>query len=187
MFLLKYEDRPCSHSEFVDFWSAQYDPGKDADRDYWQNITSPFTPEKVRNLFKWKNGSKLSATKESSVEKHFVANVGLLSQIPKDESAAKFLARFPYGGPIFRIFWLHCWRPELFPIYDMHVHRAMEFIEKRQLIEIPSDPSEKVEAYLNRYLDFHAGFKGGQRAIDQALWAYGKFLKSYPKFSLAPK
>jgi hypothetical protein len=100
-----------------------------------------------------------------------------LVQLSPDESASDLLVRFSEGGAIFRIFWLHCWRPELFPIYDQHVHRAMRFIEAGVREEIPGNDAQKIRSYLDNYLPFHAGFDGiAWRQVDKALWAFGKFL-----------
>jgi hypothetical protein len=81
-------------------------------------------------------------------------------------------------------FWLHCWQPARFPIYDQHVHRAMAFIESGEREEIPKNEASKVRAYLDRYLPFHRQFAGlDLRAVDRALWFYGKFIKT-TQFSL---
>jgi hypothetical protein len=157
MIFFKYEIKQGTHAEFVDFWSIQYDTSQDAP--YEKNIAKPLTAGKIRELFVWKNGSPLSELKAKSVEKNFVEKAGLLAKLPANDGAAEFLARFPNGGAIWRIFWLHCWQPERFPIYDMHVHRAMEFIEKQELVEIPSSDAGKIDSYFNKYLPFYARFK----------------------------
>ncbi len=40
--------------------------------------------------------------------------------------------------------------------------------------------SRKIEAYIERYLPFHAQFSAiygrAVRAVDQSLWAFGKFI-----------
>lgn len=177
MIFLKPEIKQGTRSEFVDFWSTQYDIKMDML--YEQNITKPLTAEKIHNLFIWKNGSLLSELKAKSVQKNFIEKVDLLAKMPSDVSAAEFLERFPNGGAIWRIFWLHCWQPERFPIYDMHVYRAMKFIETSDLVEISSSDPEKIDTYVNEYLPFHAKFTDKPRDIDRALWAYGKFVKTY--------
>lgn len=177
MIFLKPQICQGTRAEFVDFWSSQYDARSDVL--YEQNITKPLTAQKIRQLFVWKNGSTLSTRKAASVEKNYVEKAGLLAKLSSNTTTAEFLATFLHGGAIWRIFWMHCWQPERFPIYDMHVHRAMEFIETAGISEIPRDDARKLDAYINRYLPFHAKFKCGQRATDRALWAYGKYLKGY--------
>lgn len=174
--------------DFVDFWEFQYnyrlappDTKKpDPELLYTDNIGQPLTSARIHELFEWKNGSVLSAQKRRSVEQHFVAHVPKVNALPQSTNAEQFLLEeFPYGGAIWRIFWLHCWQPSRFPIYDQHVHRAMVFIEQQLLEEIPKQDTEKVQQYLTRYLPFHQKFQGiNQRSLDKALWAYGKFIKA---------
>ena len=101
--------------------------------------------------------------------------------MPKDTSAETFLAQFATGGVIWRIFWLHCWQPDRFPIYDQHVHRAMMLIEDREPDDLAAkDDKRKIRLYLDRYLPFHRRFAGSdQRSVDRALWAFGKFIKAW--------
>ncbi|SEG11629.1 hypothetical protein [Nitrosomonas ureae] len=177
MIFFTYQIQQGTPTQFVDHWSLQYDHSEDAL--YEQNIGKPLSAEKVNSLFVWKNGSKLSRLKGESINNNFINKLAALSKLPLDTSAQDFLTIFPSGGAIWRVFWLHCWQPDRFPIYDMHVHRAMEFIENQDLLEIPANDNAKIDCYLQRYLPFHAKFSGDQRAIDRALWAYGKFLKGY--------
>jgi hypothetical protein len=88
-----------------------------------------------------------------------------------DESPSELLARFREGGVIWRIFWLHCWQPERFPIYDQHVHRAMRFLQTGKPDEIPLREADKIRAYLSDYMPFHAALRrtasshGGQGVV----------------------
>jgi hypothetical protein len=110
------------------------------------------------------------------VTSNFVARRHELNEL-KDKSPLALLSHFSEGGPIFRIFWLHCWQPERFPIYDQHVHRAMRFIQAGVKEEIPDKDNEKISAYIDQYMPFHAWFDGmPQRSVDKALWAFGKFI-----------
>ena len=177
--LTTYRPHRASPGEFVDFWSALYhDPRESL---YVNNIGKPPTAEAVTKLFVWKNGGKLSRLKQRSVERNFIDRIGELQGFPKDTSAETFLARFATGGAIWRIFWLHCWQPDRFPIYDQHVHRAMMLIEDREPDELAAkDDKRKIRLYLDRYLPFHRRFAGSdQRSVDRALWAFGKFIKAW--------
>ena len=161
------------------FWDQQYRYPQESL--YSDNIGKRLTPRRVRDLFRWKNGSPLSKAKRRSVEENFVRRIGHARRLPADISAEEFLEEFPSGGPIWRIFWLHCCRPETFPIYDQHVHRAMAFIEGDGLGELAqrSDP-EKVRLYLGRYLPFYQEFTGfDTRSVDRALWSFGRFIKAW--------
>ncbi len=167
--------------EFIDFWARHY--SNPLEHLYSENIDRPLTAESVHHLFEWKNNGVLSSKKWTSVEEHYVKHIEEVKKLPETTDAAAFLKQFPNGGPIWRIFWLHCWRPCRFPIYDQHVHRAMAYIENRQPNEIPQKDTDKEDQYLKRYLPFHARFDGvNQRQVDKALWSYGKFLKTNPFF-----
>lgn len=175
MMLVTYSPKRSSPKDFVRFWADQYD--YPLEHLYSNNIGQPLTAERIYQLFEWKNGSPLSEPKRRSVENNYIAKMARLSRLPQNIDARVFLQEFPRGGAIWRIFWLHCWQPNRFPIYDQHVHRAMVYIEDQCLEELPLQDNQKVELYLNRYLAFHRRFDGEQRSIDKALWFYGKFLK----------
>ena len=183
--------RPCSASpeEFVEFWASQYQYGQEGL--YTDNIgRRPLTPPRIQDLYIWKNGGKLSGSKEQSVRRNFVARIDECQRLPTDTTAREFLDRYPTGGAIWRIFWLHCWRPAQFPIYDQHVHRAMSFIEGHAEELAGMKDVEKIEAYLRRYLPFWRRlFRGlDGRQVDRALWVFGKFIKTstFPDLSHSP-
>jgi hypothetical protein len=53
----------------------------------------------------------------------------------------------------------------------------MRFIQAGVREEIPEKEPDKIEAYLNQYIPFHAWFDGiAHRAVDKALWTFGKFI-----------
>lgn len=181
MNLVIYQPVEADPSGFVDFWAARYTGYDDAFYD--ANVGQELTQTRILEWFTWKNGTPLSDLKRRSVLRNFVARRGELDRIGLDETASAFLSRFSEGGAIWRIFWLHCWQPTRFPIYDQHVHRAMRFIEAGVLEEIPAQDAEKIRVYLDDYVPFYAQFEGiGLRLVDKALWAFGKFLKenSFP-------
>ena len=170
-----YQPVDADPRTFIDFWAARYS-GYDDDF-YDANVGQELTEARTLDWFTWKNGTPLSELKRKSVLRNFVARRGELDQIPRDEAPAALLSRFDEGGAIWRIFWLHCWQPTRFPIYDQHVHRAMRFIQAGVLEEIPDTGPQKIHTYLNSYMAFHAGFDAiGYRLVDKALWAFGKFL-----------
>lgn len=175
MRLIIYEPVKADMRAFVEFWSKRY-TGYDDDF-YEANVGQELTETRILEWFEWKNGTPLSDLKKKSVLKNYVARRHDLATIPADETPAQLLARFSGGGAIWRIFWLHCWQPARFPIYDQHVHRAMRFIEAGVLQEIPAKDPDKILAYIDQYMPFHARFDGlPHRAVDKALWAFGKFL-----------
>jgi hypothetical protein len=173
--LIIYQPVNVKPEEFVNFWAARYSYSNQAFYD--ANAGQELTETRILDLFTWKNGTPLSDAKRESVLRNFVARRAELDQVQQNEPAARLLSRFSEGGAIWRIFWLHCWQPARFPIYDQHVHRAMRFIDQGVVEEIPSTNPQKIRVYLNSYLAFHARFDGFNfRLVDKALWAFGKFL-----------
>ena len=110
--------------------------------------------------------------------KNFVARLDDLQKLPSDTGKENCLEKFNKGGAIWRIFLLHCWSESEYPIYDVHVHRAMTFICGEQREEIGGwDDRRKIDAYLNRYIPFFERFGDhDSRAVDQALVAFGQSL-----------
>ena len=176
-----YARRPVSIPEFVKFWAAGYeDPHEEL---YTKNIDAPRTHESLRELFKWKIGDWLFARALTrTLEPHFLSQIEKAKRLPPD--ALVFLDAFPNGGAIYRIFWLHCWHPDRFPIYDQHVHRAMVFIREGRLEELGDHTDDqKIESYLQEYLPFYRTFErglGGARGrdADRALLTFGSFLRT---------
>ena len=175
--MITYQPQAASRSDFVAFWSARYQYAEN--HLYEKNIGRELTERRVLDLFRWKNvHMPLAGHKLESVQANYIARLDEVKDFPENFSAAEFLDRFPDGGAIWRIFWLHCWRPARFPIYDQHVHRAMVFIKTGGRGEIPTTDRLKITAYLERYLPFHSTFAPlDPRETDKALWAFGKFLK----------
>ncbi len=191
--MLIYKPSHATLTEFVEFWRRVYGDD-DTERLYSDNIRRELTEQRILELFKWKNGGRLAQHKEASVRHNFVEHRRELEQLQPDQDIENLLAHFPNGGVIFRIFWLHCWCPDHFPIYDQHVHRAMTFILTGELREIPPDDAAKIASYKDEYVRFHHSFDGIDirsvdpaldRTVDKALWAFGKFLKKNPTFPTA--
>lgn len=170
--------------EFVDFWEQLYRlPNEEL---YTDSISKPLTPSRVRQLYEWKNGGKLAAAKQQSMERNYIRRLPEIIDLPEDTPAEAFLERFNEGGAIWRIFWLHLWQPQNYPIYDQHVHRAMRLIEKGEASEIPSHNPTKISIYLNEFIPFFRNRFAGldQRRVDRALWACGKYLKPFASLPL---
>ncbi|RLA73625.1 MAG: hypothetical protein DRG30_06035 [Epsilonproteobacteria bacterium] len=82
-------------------------------------------------------------------------------------------------GFIWGLFILHCFYPEVYPLYDQHVYRAYMNIQNPHIV-LPSTASTKWTKYLEyanffNSLTLRENFR--QVEIDRALWAYGKYLK----------
>jgi hypothetical protein len=184
--------RTASPREFVEFWERAY---RDENEPlYTQNIRGPHTEETLLHLFHWKMGSVYFKTEKMlrSVRENFISQAERARGLPQNISAKEFLEAFPNGGPIYRIFWLHCWYPERFPIYDQHVHRGMVFIREGQLEELDLENRKTIDSYLGQYLPFYEPFATASkdlafdeerdgirtRKADRALWTFGEFLKT---------
>jgi len=60
---------------------------------------------------------------------------------------------------------------------------AMAHLNGWDEIEIATNNNRKIETYLKDYLPFHENFKDiASKKVDEALWAYGKFLSQ--KYSM---
>lgn len=144
---------PTEPKKFLDFWDALY-TGYDEDF-YQQNIGQSLTPERIAAWFKWKNDGKLSEKKANSSLRYSLPE----EQLPSAADADKlrfFLNR--QGGAIWHIFWLHLQHPDIYPIYDQHVHRAMAFMLGWKKLEIPVHNPTKVRSYLDSYVPFFNRF-----------------------------
>jgi len=111
-----YQPVSADPKTFIDFWSARYTV--DDEKFYQDNIGQELTETRILEWFTWKNGTPLSELKRKFVLRNFVTRRGELDDVSRNEAASDLLARFSEGGAIWRIFWLHCWQPERFPIYD---------------------------------------------------------------------
>jgi hypothetical protein len=176
-------------SDSVEFWARKYkDPNEPI---YIKFINGPHTDESLNRLFYWKIGAKNYENHIVSANRNFISRRELLGTLPGDISAEAFLDQFPTGGPIYRIFWLHCCYPNRFPIYDQHVHRTMTYLKTGSTDELEDySPPRKIAMYLGEYLPFYATFaklnfafepaRDGVRGrkADRALWWFGKCLKT---------
>jgi len=168
----------ASRSEFVTFWRRFYaSPLEDL---YSENIAKPLTPDRIRSLFIWKNGSRLSERKGESVEKNYIQRLDELLKLPSHTPAGEFLEMFS-GGAIWKIFLLHCWRPNCFPIYDQHAHRAMSHITNTEPQELGKMADKgKIQIYIEQYIPFFKGFDNLNYVdVDRALWVFGRYVKEW--------
>jgi hypothetical protein len=161
-------------SEFINFWSKQY--SFENEHLYDDNIGKELIEDRIWALFRWKNGKPLSGKKRASVKENFINEKIKIPQYLDNTVLSTYLNR--PGGAIWRIFWLHCNNPNIYPIYDQHVHRAMAKIKAWEEPEIPPQNRVKVEMYIKHYLQFWREFlEFPAKPVDEALWAHGKFLK----------
>jgi len=193
-----YKSKGSTLREFIEFWEPRYFAANE--NLYTKNIRKAQTDESLRQLFLWKGEArylKESTALWKSIVKNFVSQRSRVANLPANISAKDFLeTEFSTGGAIYRIFWLHCWYPNRFPIYDQHVHRAMTFIVDGQPDELDKhNDSRKIALYLECYIPFYKPYakiavpfdaiRDGVRSrkADRALFTFGKCL---PTSSLPP-
>lgn len=167
----------ANETDFVDFWSKNYD--YELEHLYDENIKkTPLDEKAVWALYQWKNGTEEIATmKKQSIEDIYLPQLKKLPSLKSLKDGMDYLATLQ-GGPIWDIFWLHCINPELFPIFDQHTYRSMAKISGLPLTEIPNARQQKIRSYFEEYIPFTKQFtQVSRRDLDKALFAYGRLLK----------
>ena len=163
---------------FITFWSSKYNYS--LENLYSENIGQPFDENRITKLFVWKNGKNLSNPKLQSVRSNYLSTIEHLPQLQTLEQGQTFFSQLN-GGMIWNFFWLHCIKPELFPIFDQHTYRACKFIITGVVSEISElNDNEKSNFYFTTYIPFFNQFTDNEnRRVDKALFTFGKYLKSW--------
>jgi hypothetical protein len=159
---------------FIEFWSSRYPATYE--HAYQANIGKLLTERRLLHLFEWKNGGRIANHKLASIRRNYIDK----RPVPPRRNDKESLLRFIHqpGGTIWRIFWLHCYSPATYPIFDQHVYRAMRKLTSGSRGELPVSNSGKATTYVTEYLPFHASFTWpNKKEVDEALWSYGKYLK----------
>jgi hypothetical protein len=178
----KFELNFKNEKEFLDYWGSVYlysDPEHLKEIKYTENINKPLTEESRRLLYEWKNGGKISNLKMQSIKKNYPL-------ILEDDVDIKdrYLNPDQSGGPIWNIFYIHLLYPSVWPIFDQHVYRAMMYIKKQVLEEIPKKPAEIFTSYINVYIPFVREFnEKSYKRVDEALYSFGQFLSKVKKLN----
>ena len=160
--------------DFINHWSSKYSYPNECK--YENNVGKPLTERSRLELFKWKNGSNISQRKMNSILNNYP-----LSFTGNEEM--RYLNYTKEGGAIWNIFYIHCLKPEKWPIFDQHTFRAMKYMQTGKIIEIGNDKS-KYESYTKEYIPFIQNFKSvGARKLDKALFSFGQFLKTAKKYA----
>jgi outer membrane cobalamin receptor len=170
--ILSFSIKFSSLPQFLNHWSAKYRDPQFRDREKYDDyVGKPLTHESRLHLFEWKNGSKLSKQKISSIEHNYPLNFN------RKNLRIRYLNRNATGGAIWNIFYMHCIDPKTWPIYDQHTHRAMHYMKTGRIVEIGSRKAEIYDSYESNYIPFVKSLNSDQRTIDKALYAFGQFLK----------
>lgn len=191
--------RPVSLNEFVSFWSAIYGVPS-AEGAYTDCIhKKQFSEDDISQLYVWKNGTILSGPKKESLDKNILFKIGVINGLKKNYDEEIFQANFKDVSSIWKIFLKHIISPEQFPIFDQHVFRSFWFLTTGEIKEIedvltdaiPNSHKEraKEDVYNNKYLPFVRQLSKDDvplKKIDEALMAFGRFLKSDFSKALPP-
>ena len=165
--------------EFISFWSRFYNyPIEEL---YTPRINKKqYSKDDLVQLFVWKNGSRLSQKKHKALQE-IIDKLELINRLKSKFCLNAFLKEFRFvKGAIWKTYLLHIIAPDGYPIFDQHVCRAFYFISKGQRKEISTKNPDKEKVYFNEYVDFFNELTGkpNRKKLDEALWAFGKFLKS---------
>jgi hypothetical protein len=94
----------------------------------------------------------------------------------------RFKNEFADISAIWKLFLLHIIAPNIYPIFDQHVYRACIYLTTQKLKEIPLSNNKKEQIYFQDYLEFFndivATSQLPRKQVDEALFSFGRFLKS---------
>jgi hypothetical protein len=174
---------------FVSYWKAQFEFQNM--HLYTDNINeAELDLTNLYELYSWKNGMELSVPKQISVTKisHHLPLINRFKNGGINEE--EFENAFSKVSAIWKIFLRHIIRPDENPIFDQHVYRACRYLQDGEKIELENNNRLKEEEYFQRYIPFfwdvreQVNQRFTNKDIDEALWAFGKFISTYPKMVL---
>lgn len=172
-----------SPDEFVEYWKDQYSyPNQHL---YTDNIhLREYTTRNLYDLFCWKNGMNLSSKKQIGFNK-IAQQLDVINRLKLDFNEDLFESHFGKMTTVWKIFLRHVIDPERNPIFDQHVYRAYRYLHRQDKEEIVEE-KVKEEVYHREYRDFYLDLERNcsrynGKEIDDALWAFGKFISRYPK------
>ena len=169
--------------EFINHWSKLYSY---VNEDLYDDSIDKeiFIKEDIQNLYTWKNGMRLSEAKQRSVDIKIKAKLSIINDFKRSTSLdiEGFKKEFKDVTTVWRIFLLHTIKPQEFPIYDQHIHRAFLFINNEDWGNVSNSSIKdkpKEEFYFGRYLPFiEANGFNDLRKVDKAFFAFGQFLRT---------
>lgn len=168
-----------SLQEFISFWSKLYvyDNAVLYERIYNKTLSK----DDLKDLYKWKNGMKLSQAKEKSLNTKIISKIEIVNNLRKSSNfdLEYFLKEFKQVSVVWKVFLLHILKPNRFPIYDQHVHRAYRFINNQSSngIKASMNESVKLKFYFEEYYPFVRQSKiTDLKKMDEAFFAFGQFI-----------
>ncbi len=147
----------CDIREFIQFWSSCY--SYQFEELYKTRIDlQQYTQTDIENLFEWKNGMELSGPKKISLKNNVTDKLNLINNFKSKEKldVEEFKLAFKPMSAVWKIFLLHLIKPDYYPIYDQHIHRAYLYIHQKDYSGIKNTISNKAKEdfYFKEYLEF---------------------------------
>lgn len=168
-----------SLEDFISFWSKLY---VYANSKLYEKIHHKTLSEKdLKDLYKWKNGMKLSQAKEKSLNTKIIKKIDIINNLRAmiEIDLEYFLKEFKQVSVVWKFFLLHIVNPNKYPIYDQHVHRAYRFMNSESSEDIRASMNEavKLKFYLEEYYPFVRESKiKDLKKMDEAFFAFGQFI-----------
>ena len=168
-----------SLQEFISFWSKLYVYDNAVLYERIHNTT--LSEDDLKDLYKWKNGMKLSQAKEKSLNTKIISKIDIVNNLRATSNfdLEYFLKEFKQVSVVWKVFLLHILKPNRFPIYDQHVHRAYRFINNQSSdgIKASMNESVKLKFYFEEYYPFVRESKiTDLKKMDEAFFAFGQFI-----------
>lgn len=168
---------------FINSWSKQYSYSNEA---LYNNSISKkaFSINDIQNLYIWKNGMKLSELKQKSLDDKIKSKLSIINHFKSNDEIdlTAFRKEFKNLSAVWKIFLLHSIKPNVYPIYDQHIHRTFLFIHNEDWSNISNatiSNEEKETFYFERYLIFIQGNNVKDlKQLDEAFFAFGQFLNT---------
>lgn len=168
-----------SLQEFISFWSKLYVYDNAVLYERIHNKT--LSEDDLKDLYKWKNGMKLSQAKEKSLNTKIISKLEIVNNLraASNFDLEYFLKEFKQVSVVWKVFLLHILKPNRFPIYDQHVHRAYRFINNQSSngIKASMNESVKLKFYFEEYYPFvRQSQMTDLKKMDEAFFAFGQFI-----------
>ncbi len=169
---------------FINAWSKLYSNSNEAI--YNKSIVKEeLTKTNIQNLYKWKNGMKLSILKQKSLDTKIKAKLSIINTFKSNNEIDIDAFRKEFKNlqaTVWKIFLLHIIKPNKYPIYDQHIHRTFLFIHNEDWSNISNTSisnKAKEQFYFERYLPFiKAQNIKDLKKLDEAFFAFGQFLNT---------
>jgi len=170
-------------NSFISTWSKLYSYSNEAIYNL-SIVKEELTKTDIQNLYKWKNGMKLSVLKQKSLDTKIIAKLSIINAFKQsvDIDVEAFKKEFKKVSAVWKIFLLHIIKSNKYPIYDQHIHRAFLFIHKEDFTNISNTSitnKAKEQFYFDRYLPFiETNNIKNLKKLDEAFFAFGQFLNT---------